>query len=221
MLLVSLVDGQLLLPGLHEVGDPVVEVAVFSVVVLHLFGPDCLLEVLQLLHQLVEDVLAHFLGHEKHQPIRQDGDMVVDQCVAHVLEPLGAQVGHFHHEVLEVQQLLPFHVALGVHLVVLQVLLELVDALGENGYFVRLGPVLEADAPEEGGAVFEERDGKAHLEEAYFFQLGGFFQVVRLFAEREALGIQLDEVGHDERMLDVDLQNAPRLELHQRFVCSH
>ena len=206
---------------MHEIGDPVVKVAILGIVLLNLLGPHSLLKILQLLEQLVEDVLSHFLSDEEDQALGEDRNVVVDEGVADVLEPLGPAVGHLDCEVLEVQQLLPLHIASGVDFVLLKVVFELVDALGEDVDLVRLGPILEPDAPEQGGAVLDERDGDAQFDEADFLEVGGLLELVGLLAEGNALGVEFKQVGHDQSMLDVDLERAFGFKLHHGFVGAH
>jgi hypothetical protein len=61
---------------------------------------------------------------------------------------------------LEVQQFLPFHILGRFYLVLVKVLTVPVNTLSENADFVRLASVLESDAPEKGGAIFNEGDGQ-------------------------------------------------------------
>lgn len=155
-------------------------------------------------------MLAHFLCHEEHQTFRQDGYVVVYECITCVFYPFGTQVSHFNNEMLEVQQLLLLHVGCRVHFVLLQIFFELVDSFSENGHFVRFGSVLEADSPHQGRTVFDERDGEAHLQKTYFLQSGGLLQVIGLLAKGEALSIQLHQVSHYQCMFYVNLENSSR-----------
>ncbi len=111
-----------------------------------------------------------------------------------------------------------FHVPCRVHFVLLKVVFELVDALSEDVDLVRLASVLEPDPSEQSRAVFDERDRDAQLDEANFFQSGGFLEVVGLFAEGETLGVKFEQVGHDTGMLDIYFEGAFGFEFHHGLV---
>ena len=89
-------------PLLHLLWYPVVEKCVLLIIFLHLFGPNCLVPVLQLLEHLVEEVLAHFLRHKHHQSFRKQWNMMIYQCINRVRKTFGTQTSQLHCQVFDV-----------------------------------------------------------------------------------------------------------------------
>lgn len=100
----------------------------------------------------------------------------------------------------------------------LKVLFVLSDTFSINEDFVRFTFLLEADTSEDARTIFEERYGNTESDKAYLFELSWLFEVSCFLAEGEALCIEFHEVGDDEHVFDIYVEDALGFEFHQGLV---